>query len=175
MYFVYNVLLIEGSWWLVLLSDSCLQPSGWTIALCKTPSTKTKEKSRIVKSVIIRISKTPSFYSSTTTISAHTLQLKHVYFPWNKSWKKLWDGFTFMWKHCSLVARPYLNKKKKYSDMLCSLWKTDCNEPIYCFNSDSNYSKHPRCSLTLNENTFSFIIRFINILQATEHNKGKIK
>lgn len=65
-------------------------------------------------------------------------------------------------------------KRKRYSDMLCSLLKTDCNEPIYCFNSYSNYSKHPRCSLTLNEKTFSFI-RFINILQATEHNKGKIK
>jgi len=72
-----------------------------------------------------------------------------------------------------------LTRMSRHSDDMhhkvtfCSLLKQLIMK--YCFNTYSNYFlKYPKILVTLNKDTLSFI-RFINILQAKERNKGQIK
>lgn len=80
-----------------------------------------------------------------------------------------------MWKRCSLVAKCDSHKKKaRHSDTHCSLLKQLVINWSIASITTQAISNIPNIYVTLSKDTFSFI-RFINILQATELNKGQIK
>lgn len=82
----------------------------------------------------------------------YTLQMKLRWFSLKQELKKLkqWDGFTFMWKHCSLVSKNLLEQQKKILRRVLFTFKRLYWTILMLYNY-SNDSKHPKCSLTLNE------------------------